>query len=209
MIRAYDKIYLNGAMNRLGDMLEYASLDLGFDPDAFFKIFLDSTVARRFEVGDVSIISGRSGPEIANIVLKETDFKYCDVEPTWREDKSDIYWSGWILAYFEWYTNIPFRVLWRNITIRKLRKVYPTLHEAGITKITAELKSMLKGIRKNKISDIRKIRGWTQRQLANMSGMSVSQLQRLESGERKVENLTLKTAVSLASALGVRVEEIM
>ena len=38
--------------------------------------------------------------------------------------------------------------------------------------------------------------------------MSVSALQRIEYGERKVENLSLKTALALADALGVDVEEL-
>jgi hypothetical protein len=38
--------------------------------------------------------------------------------------------------------------------------------------------------------------------------MSISQLQRLEYGERKVENLPLKSALSLAKALRVEMEEL-
>lgn len=37
--------------------------------------------------------------------------------------------------------------------------------------------------------------------------MSISQIQRLEYGERSVANLTLKTALSLSKALCVSVEE--
>ena len=48
----------------------------------------------------------------------------------------------------------------------------------------------------------------TQQELADEAHMTVSQLQRLESGERKVENLSLKTALALARALGVEVSEL-
>lgn len=37
--------------------------------------------------------------------------------------------------------------------------------------------------------------------------MTVSQLQRIEYGERKAENLSLKTAIALSRALGVGIEE--
>lgn len=46
----------------------------------------------------------------------------------------------------------------------------------------------------------------TQQELAEAAHMSVSQLQRIEYGERQVENLTEKTA--LARALGVVVSEL-
>ncbi|MDO4977345.1 MAG: helix-turn-helix transcriptional regulator [Eubacteriales bacterium] len=51
------------------------------------------------------------------------------------------------------------------------------------------------------------VRGMTQQELAERANMTVSQLQRIEYGERKVENLSLKTAIALATPLGVSVEE--
>ena len=48
----------------------------------------------------------------------------------------------------------------------------------------------------------------TQKELADEAHMTVSQLQRLEYGERKVENLSLKTALALAAALGVEASEL-
>ena len=59
-----------------------------------------------------------------------------------------------------------------------------------------------------RIKYIRSLRGLTQKELANRAHMSVSALQRIEYGERKVENLSLKTALALADALGVDVEEL-
>lgn len=55
---------------------------------------------------------------------------------------------------------------------------------------------------------MRKIKGLTQQELAERAHMSVSQLQRLEYGERKVENLSLKTDLALARALNIEVEEL-
>ena len=55
---------------------------------------------------------------------------------------------------------------------------------------------------------LRLTRGMTQQELADEAHMTVSQLQRLEYGERKVENLSLKTALALAEALGVEVSEL-
>jgi transcriptional regulator with XRE-family HTH domain len=67
---------------------------------------------------------------------------------------------------------------------------------------------MQKPVEKTKIADLRAIKGMTQQELADQAHMSISQLQRLEYGERKIENLSLKTAISLANALGVSVEEL-
>ncbi len=208
MIRAYDEMYVEGAMIRMGDMLEYACLDCGYDPDSFWKMFLQSGVARRFEVGDVSVVAGKSGPELAYLVLAAADHRVDFSEPLWREDRSDLYWSGWVLAYYQWYTAQPFSVIWKSISIRMLQKLYTTLHEADITKAVDVLSGLQKPVKKSPISSLRLVKGMTQQELAERAHMSISQLQRLEYGERKIENMSLKSALALAKALGVEVEEL-
>jgi len=208
MIRAYDEMYVEGAMVRMGDMLEYACLDCGYDPDGFWKMFIQSGLARRFEIGDVSVIAGKSGPELAYMVLSDMDHQERYPLPAWREDRSDLYWSGWVLAYFQWYENLTFLKIWDNISIRMLQKMYPTLHEADIAKAVDTMEGMIKPSRKSKVQSLRLTRGLTQQELADRAHMAVSQLQRIEYGERKSENLSLKTAIALSEALGVRVEEL-
>lgn len=208
MIHAYDEMYVEGAMVRMGDMLEYACLDCEYDPDGFWKMFIHSGLARKFEIGDVSVVAGKSGPELAYIVLHDVDHIIRFPKPAWREDRSDLYWSGWVLAYFQWYENKTFSEIWNSISIRMLQKMYPTLHEADISKAVETMKSMLKSGRKSSVQSLRLIRGLTQQELADRAHMSVSQLQRIEYGERKIENLSLKTAIALAKALGVGIEEL-
>ena len=207
MTHAYNEMYVEGAMVRMGDMLEYACLDCGYDPDGFWKMFIHSGLSRRFEIGDVSVIAGKSGPELAYIVLRDVDHRRDFPNPAWREDRSDLYWSGWVLAYFQWYKNLTFTEVWNSISIRMLQKMYPTLHEADITKAVDTMSGMTKPGRKSTIHSLRLVRGLTQQELAAHAHMTVSQLQRIEYGERKIENLSLKTAIALSKALGVGVEE--
>ena len=183
-------------------------LDCGYDPDGFWKMFIHSGLSRKFEIGDVSVVAGKSGPEIAYMVLHDVDHRRNLPNPTWREDRSDLYWSGWILAYFQWHENLTFMGLWNSISIRMLPKMYPTLHEADITKAVDTMAGMLKPVSKRSVKSLRLIRGLTQQELADRAHMSVSQLQRIEYGERKIENLSLKTAIALSKALGVGVEEL-
>lgn len=63
-----------------------------------------------------------------------------------------------------------------------------------------------------KISQFRRLRkaaGLTQIQLAEASGVHVQQIRRIETGEIAVGNITLKNALALAAALGVRAEELL
>lgn len=208
MMYAYDESYIEGAMIRLGDMIEYACLDLNYDPDAYFKMFIMSGIARRFEIGDVSVVAGKSGPELVQMVLTSVDHVIDFKNPTWREYRSDLYWCGWALAYFQWHEKKSFREIWNVISIRMMQKMYPALHEADISKTVDIMSRMLLPKKKSSVQILRLTRGMTQQELADEAHMTVSQLQRLEYGERKVENLSLKTALALARALRVEVSEL-
>ena len=70
MMRAYNESYLDDAMQNLGDMVEYAVCDCGYDPDDFFGWFISSGVASKFEKGNPKYITGMSGFELAEAVLK-------------------------------------------------------------------------------------------------------------------------------------------
>ena len=51
-------------------MVEYAVLDLGFDPDEFFGYFISSGIAEMFGGGNPKYIVGMSGVELAETVLR-------------------------------------------------------------------------------------------------------------------------------------------
>ena len=209
MMHAYSEMYIEGAMIRLGDMLEYACLDCGYDPDAFWQLFLRSKIAVPFGNGDAKYVAGMSGPELAWIVMEEVDYNRERPEPAWREYRSDIFWCGWVLAYYQWYSALNFDLLSDKLTLRMLRKLYSTLHEADIHKCIEVLDS-LEGISvKHTVREWRQMRNWTQQELAKRAKLDISQIQRLEYGERKLENMTLKSALSLARALGVNVEQLV
>lgn len=53
----------------------------------------------------------------------------------------------------------------------------------------------------NPVRKERKLLGMTQKELAERAGMNLRQIQKIESGEILLENLTLKNAVALADAL--------
>ena len=208
MIHAYDEIYIEGAMIRMGDMLEYACLDCGYDPDCFWNMFINCGLSRRIEIGDVSVVTGKSGPELAYMVLHDVEHKNDYPVPIWREERSDLYWSGWVLAYFQWHEKLTFKEIWDNISIRMIQKMYPVFHEEDILKAVDTMTGMMKPVKKNMIKKLRLVRGYTQQVLAEYACMTEAQLQRIEEGKVKVENLSLKTALSLAKALGVEIEEI-
>lgn len=208
MIHAYSELYIEGAMIKLGDMLEYACIDCGYDLDAFWQLFLRSRVSIGIENGNPKYIAGMSGVELAQIVMEEVDYNTDFAEPSWNSNRSDIYWCGWVLAYYQWYCALSFKIISEKLTLRMLRKMYGTLHEADIHKCIDVLDNMAIINVRHTVREWRQIRNWTQNELAKRAQVDISQIQRLEYGERKLENMTLKAALNIANALGVRVEQI-
>ena len=51
--------------------------------------------------------------------------------------------------------------------------------------------------------------GLTQKQLAEASGVNIRQIQKIESGEIQIGNVTLQNAARLASALGVELKDLL
>ncbi len=59
------------------------------------------------------------------------------------------------------------------------------------------------------VRDRRKELGLTQAQLAAAAGVNLSQIQKIEAGVIKIENITLANAARIAAALGVTMEELL
>jgi transcriptional regulator with XRE-family HTH domain len=59
------------------------------------------------------------------------------------------------------------------------------------------------------LRELRKARGLSQKALAEKAGMHWGQVQKLEAGTIRPENITLRTAVQLAAALEIPVEDLL
>lgn len=56
---------------------------------------------------------------------------------------------------------------------------------------------------------VRKEKGFTQQQLADLSGIHIRTLQKYEKGLSELSNMTVKNAVALAKVLGIPIESFL
>lgn len=61
----------------------------------------------------------------------------------------------------------------------------------------------------NHIKTYRKKQGLTQADLANCAGLNIRQIQKIENGEAKTENITLKTMQAIAQAFNVKIDDLI
>lgn len=61
----------------------------------------------------------------------------------------------------------------------------------------------------NRIKTYRKKQGLTQTDLANRAKLNIRQIQKIEKGEAKTENITLKTMQAIAQALNTKIDDLI
>ena len=212
MTNAYSELYLDDAMNNLGDMVAFAVCDLGFDPDEFFGWFISSGIASQFEMGNPKYITGMSGFELAEAVLAEVNVSYDKREPSYDEFKGREFWAGWILAYYQWETGKRFEDIVKDgLTLSTVFSMY-ILHEADESKFVEAANEIItrnKENRKSKLSEIRKARGFTQQQLSEASGVTLRMIQLYEQKQNDISKAQVTVVISLAKALGCEVEDLI
>ena len=212
MISAYSELYLDDAMNNLGDMVEYAVCDLGFDPDEFFGWFISSGISSKFEKGNPKYIAGMSGFELAEAVLSNTNVSYQRREPSYFDFKGREYWAGWILAYYQWKTGRRFEDIVKDgLTLSTIFSMY-ILHEADESKFVSvadQIVAEKMARRKTKLHQIRKARGFTQQELSEASGVSLRMIQLYEQRQNDINKAQVTVVINLARVLGCDVEDLV
>ena len=210
MTYAYGESYLDDAMNNLGEAVDYAVHACNVSADDFMSMFVTSGYAKQFESGVAKVVSGLSGSELVLAVLKASG-KQIDAPAARLEyDCSPEYWCGYILAYYQWHSSTPFKDILKAIPMGELDRMYSALHEASEEKAVDVFDSIMK--RKNtvtKLQTMRKNGGLSQKQLADKSGVSLRSIQQYEQRAKDINKAAVDSLLSLAKALGCRVEDLI
>ena len=206
---AYAEEYLEAAMNCLGDAFDYAVNACKVSLDEFYDAFTTSGFAQQFENGTHRIVLGLSGAELAQEIFDKIDGT---VETPVLEapiDKSPEYWTGWILAYMQWKTGIPFEEITEHLPVENLRALYPMLHEAPEDKAVDVLVSMYQARKlPTKLYKFRKIKNYSQAKLAERSGISIRSIQMYEQRRKNINKASFESVYALSRALNIRPENL-
>lgn len=210
MIRAYDEKYLIDAMRNLGEAADYAVNACNIPIDTFFELFIATGISSQFETGSPKIISGMSGTELAEDVIRKAGFNRHFPDPQTEYDYSPEYWCGYIIAYYQWITKKSFNEIFQIITPEEILCLYPTLHEASDDKFVDVMNSIITGKKTStKLQTLRKNCNYSQRELSEKSGVNLRTLQQYEAGSKDINKAAGLTLLQLSKALGCGIEDIM
>ena len=210
MMNAYDKDYLFHAQKNFGYMVDFAVNTCGYDIDGFFNMFLASNVCIQFENGNPAYIAGKTGCELARLVVYEVRGTKIEEPDAMYFDKSPEYWLGWSLAYYVWLKDYKFGYVISAVTAGDMIGMYDTMHEADITKFVSALDERLKEYyTQTNLARLRTSAGLSQHDLAKRSGVNVRIIQSYEQRLRDINKAQLSTAAALAKALDCSTDDLI
>ena len=210
MTSAYDKNYLEKARATLGRMLDFAVYDLKLDIEEFFDRFIVSGIANAFENGDSKTIAGKSGVELAYEVMEKTGEDVRNIKPRYTANRSEEYWAGWALAYYQWKTSLSFAEIVRYIPIDQIKALYSPYHEMDVRHFVDKMNELYNQAKpETNLKIYRKRAGLSQKQLAELADIPVRMIQHYEQGSKDINAAAALTVYRLAQALNCTVENLL
>lgn len=210
MTHAYDEQYLQDAMSNLGEAMDYAVHGCRMTMDEFMDFFVTSGLAEQFGAGVPKMVSGISGTELVYEVSYKAGMEVESVEIEPQYICSKEYWCGWILAYYQWYTGRTFKDIRQHISMQRVEELYPALHEAAEEKFVDTVNHMIrKKERMTRLQALRKVSGYSQRELAEKSGIGLRNIQQYEQRAKDINKASVSNLLALAQVLGCRVEDLV
>ena len=209
-MHAYLYDYLPTAQRIMGDMLDFAVNTCEQDIEKFYGLFLMSDVSLQFQNGNPTYIAGKTGCELATEVIAESGMRPLTNEDEMYLDKSPEYWAGWALAYYQWYTCRPFIKINKAVPIRNVIDMYDVYHEMDIMHFVDAVNAYWNACyEETNLKRIRKLAGLSQRELAELSGVSIRQHQLFEQRQRDINRTKAIDLVKLARVLGCKAEDLL
>ncbi len=208
-MRAYNEDYLYNTQKNIGNMLDFAINTCGLELKQFWDMFLVSGLDEQIQKGNPKYLAGVTGCELAKLVCEKSGVNITHEDEMYL-DKSPEYWAGWAIAYYQWYSNKKFSKVTRAVPIDEIVAMYPTLHEADVSKFIAIMEEKLGNFYVDtNLKMMRNIYGYSQSELAQESEVSLRQIQLFEQRQRDINKAKVYTVAKLAKALACEIEDLM
>lgn len=210
MIHAYDKLYLEKARTSLARMFDFAVNDLKFEISNFFELFLISGYADLFGKGDIRTIAGCSGIELTYTVLDKCNISYKRITPGNIVDRSREYWTGWALAYYQFYSGLSFASIEKQVPISDIVAMYNPYHEMDIHQFVDRMNLLIHANRQE--ANLKRLRMYaqlSQSELARESEIPLRTIQQYEQRQKNINKAGADYVITLARVLGCNAEDLL
>ena len=202
MIHAYNEQFIGIIQPKVAAMFELAVLEELIDIDAFARKFISSPVCHALENADPVYALGKSANELLALILGNEPL---NIETS--SYASPEYWTGWVLAYAQWYFNKPYATIIAAVPCSKILDHYFPYHEMDITQSMDLIAKYLKPV--CPLKEIRQQRGLSQTQLAHLSNVPLRTIKSYEQGTVDIAKAQGETLYALAQTLHCSIEDLI
>ena len=212
MTNAYSEKYLNNAVAVFSEMIDYAVNGRSINGDEFLHMFITSGAAKQFERGNPRYVAGLSGIELADKVISKTKNEHRIIQFVCenREIRTPEYWAGWALSQYQWQTGKSFNFILRYLTFSSIIEMYPTLHEADITKFNDTADNIISSRHtQTNLKRFRSAARITQAKLAAESGATLRSIQMYEQRNKDINKAQAINLAKIARVLGCDMEDLL
>lgn len=204
-MRAYSELYIDEFQDNMGEMTDYVIEQCGVSPQEFWDRFLSSRVPGEIERGNPDYLVGKSGAELAHIVLGDTGYRRDAWSVYVWTNPGRSYWTGWALAYLQWYTGLSFKDLTEyGYGAAQLAGMYNPYHEADISRFVEDVSDSLRERMCHEPSRLKKYRlyaGITQKELSARTGVKLRMIQAYEQKYQDISKAEVGSLIALSAAL--------
>ncbi len=194
----------------IADAFVYAIEDCNINPNSFLDMISASRIIKRIENGELSIIQGISGVELAMEIINDTTVKENDIVPLSHYDRSENYWIGYAYAHYQWCTSRSFENIFAAIPYDEMLRLYPTLHEADISKFVDIAEEKIHRYYSDTTLKLFRLRrGYSQSELSKLSGVSLRSIQMYEQRNKDINKAAGETLFRLSRQLGCTIEDLL
>ena len=210
MAHPYNTSYLSDAMTGLAEAFDTAAFIYKFDLDYFLQLFIISGIAAQFEGGNPKYVSGKSGAELVADTVLLTHASEVKRINSIIVTPSEEYWTGWVLAYYQWYAGKRFKDIQKIISMVELKNKYHPYHEMDEQKIVDYINEKNENSNTvRRLQAYRKALGLSQTELAKESGINLRTLQQYEIGAKDLSKAAAASVVALSKSLKCSVEDLI
>ena len=132
------------------------------------------------------------------------------VKPTIRFERSEEYWLGWAIAYYQWMTSMSFSEINKIVPIDEIKSMYSRYHEMDIHHFVDAMNEKMNNRKKEtNLKYKRNQAGISQSELSEISKVPVRTIQQYEQRQKNINKAQTETLIRLSKALCCEVEDLV
>ena len=210
MAYAYNRNIVPVVQDLMGGMIDFAVYGLDSSLADFYNAFLDSKYCIRVERADSKTVMGRSGIELCYDILGRESID-SDAMNAYTahaiSQRSQEYWTGWAVAYYQWLTSLAYREINEVRDINDIAAMYSVYHEMDISHFSDRMSEIYRQKHPDsKLKTMRMNAGLTQRELAMATEIPLKTIQQYEQRRKNINSDSVDYLVTLSRTLNCDIE---